>query len=806
MIIMNVKKYNISMDLQMPSGSYDGQVIIDLDMLKKNEPIILNSVDLDIKSIKINGASTTFRFNLPQEELLIDNPLVDGPAKLEILYSGAPTKSLVGLYRASQNPPMLSTQFEAIGARKMFPCIDNPGYKAVFEISVTVNKPYEAISNMPVKNTEDLGQKRRFNFKETPLMSTYLVYLGIGEFEKLEEKYNNISVGTIVVKGREVNKTKLALEYEKKFLKSHEDYFGIPYPLEKEVLIAVPEFAMGAMENWGAITFREILLFNDESSSIQSRRRSAEVIAHELVHQWFGNLVTMKWWNDLWLNESFATYIAFKAVDKLYPEWNIMADFIKSEMVEPMETDALNNTHPIYVNVKNPNEIDQIFDEISYGKGGNILRMIDYYIGEEVFQKGIMNYLKKYSYSNTEGYQFWAEMDAVSGIAVSKIVNDWLNRDGYPLVEVSLEGNTLKFIQKRFMLNGKHKEGIWSIPLVINIDGNVKKVLMEKRYMELPLDKTPSFVKVNHLQTGFYRVKYSQDLFNNLIKSVNQLSSYDKFGLVHDYYALLMSKDVKLRDYLSLVTAIQNETDPLCVTEISNELDELLLILENNKNLAKVTKNFLHYHVSRLGTVKKEGEKEDDSILRGLLMARLVLLDNQFAKFIAPKFHDYDKIDPELRLSVALAKARSSDIRGFSEIVEKYRSVKGDEDRIKLMSSLVYINDPAASSLAFAFMNSGEVKKQDLFSIIANAVKNPKTRNVAWEWAKLYLLDVLDLFKGASTPSRMLQRFIPLFGLYKKNEVLAFIHTNEGRLSYATMGIKKGLELMDIYISLSKSL
>ncbi|MHA2068924.1 MAG: M1 family metallopeptidase, partial [Candidatus Thorarchaeota archaeon] len=393
---LHVRRYDLFLELDYRNLKFEGKILVDL-VTKRN--VLLNSLNLNIK--KARAGEDSLKFSQNGENLIVETATFDG--KLEIEYSGLIQDSLVGIYRAPYNNTYLvTTQFEATNARRMFPCADRPEHKAEFKISLRIDKDLDAISNMPIESTNLEDDKKTVTFQTTPRMSTYLLYLGVGRFEEIKERLGKIDIVVASTPGR-AKKGGFALEVARKSIEFYQPYFDMPYSLPKIHLISVPEFSANAMENWGAITFRETALEVDEHSSFRTRKRVAEVVAHELAHQWFGNLVTMKWWNDLWLNESFATFMAYKVVDSVFPQWRVREDFLKNETFKAMDRDSLRNTHPIEVNIESPSEIEQIFDEISYSKGANILRMIEEYMGAEDFRKGLSNYLASYKFSNATG-------------------------------------------------------------------------------------------------------------------------------------------------------------------------------------------------------------------------------------------------------------------------------------------------------------------------------------------------------------------------------------------------------------------
>ena len=424
---MKVNTYSILLDVDSKSHSFAGHETISLQV--DNEQVILNSVDLDIAKISIEGKNTGFTVDKEKEEVAIEGKH-SGEIELEIEFSGKITGTLTGLYLANTpETEFYTTQFESSGARRVFPAIDNPGYKAEFHLTLKLDESLDAISNMPVKSEKKEEGKKVIEFEKTPRMSTYLLYIGIGKFDSRSKKFRDVDIILSAPKGH-LTESNYPIDVAENSLKYYEGYFDINYVLPKMHLISVPEFAAGAMENWGAITFREVLLMVDESTSTSVRKTIAEVIAHEIAHQWFGNLVTMKWWNDLWLNESFATFMSYKMVNEMYPEWDTWGDFVMLRTSGALKGDALVNSHPIDAEVKNPNEVAQIFDEISYGKGGSILRMIESYVGHDNFRDGIRKYLKDHSYDNAKGTDLWTSIGNISDQPVNRIMEAWIKKKG----------------------------------------------------------------------------------------------------------------------------------------------------------------------------------------------------------------------------------------------------------------------------------------------------------------------------------------------------------------------------------------
>ena len=518
MLDINPINYKLNFEPNFQNFTFKGKETIKVNLKKNVKKIVLNSAELKINELSIitkkGEISSKFKLNPNKEELYIDfNDKISGEIEIKIDFEGIHNDKMSGFYRSlhkfdNKIYNMVTTQFEAVDARRAFPCFDEPKAKATFDIELLVPTGLQTISNMPIKQKKKKIGKNLFIFDTTPIMSTYLLYLGVGDFDYLEDNLRKTKMRVITPKGKR-NQGKIALDLAKKFLNYYENYFKIPFPLPKIDFIAIPDFASGAMENWGAITFREIdLLFDEKNSSKTNLHRIAEVIAHELAHQWFGNLVTMKWWNDLWLNESFATFMATKAVNDIFPEWEFENNFILDSVNSGMRLDSLKSSHPINVKVTNPSEVNEIFDEISYDKGGSILRMLEDYIGKENFRNGLNIYLNRHKYGNTETNDLWKSLTETSKKPIKEIMDTWIQQVGYPIIETNLEDLKLTLNQKRFlsMGNSSGKES-WMIPLSIRTEDKFISDIMKTNNYKLNIDNNTKWLKINFGQKGFYRVK-----------------------------------------------------------------------------------------------------------------------------------------------------------------------------------------------------------------------------------------------------------------------------------------------------------
>lgn len=785
LVIMQVRSYDLFLDIDFQNLEFKGRVLIELE---SERDVILNCIGLKILNSRADGRSCQFEQN--DENLTIRT----GPFRgtLEIEYAGSIPDLLVGIYRAPYNGTyMITTQFEAAHARRMFPCVDHPEYKAEFKLTVKINKDLDTISNTPIESVKVQADKKIVSFQKTPRMSTYLLYLGIGKFDEAGEKLGNIDVIVATTPGK-VSKGKFALEAAKKSIELYESYFGIPYMLPKVHLISVPEFAAGAMENWGAITFREAALEVDENSSVKTRQRVAEVVAHELAHQWFGNLVTMKWWNDLWLNESFATFMGYKVVDAVYPQWKIWQDFLIREASGAMARDSLRNTHPIEVEITSPNEIAQIFDEISYGKGACILRMIEAYLGTDYFRKGIENYLTQHKFSNATGKDLWSSLEEVSGKQVKMIMSEWIRKPGYPVITAMTSEGKLMLKQERFLLSGASEKDVWPIPITMKLDRESKTLLLNEEEKVIDIKDVKS-LKLNLDHTGFYRVRY-KGLYDLIWRS--ELSALDRWQIVFDAVAFLVSGKMPFDEYLNLVKRYCGEQDYLPAHEVSDQLLSLYLIMPSR--VAEITREF---HRSQLKIL--EGKTDERSLtLRGIMASRLAIVDESYARDLGSKFHDYEKVEPDMRGAVAVAYARA--FGNFENIVMRYRESDSDEEKIRLLNAMMSFKETSLIALSLGLALSGEVKRQDVGSIILAGAANPDAKDLTWIWLKVNIGRLLKLHEGTGRLSQILLSVIPILGIGRVEEVERFFKENE--IPQAKKGIEAGIERLKIYERLVKKM
>lgn len=781
---MQVRSYELFIDLDFERLTFNGKVVI---QIQSEHDVVLNAVGLNILSA--DSVGRRFQFKRTGEDLLVETGPFNGA--LEVKYEGSIPNSLAGIYRAPyDHTHIVTTHFEAAQARRMFPCVDRPDAKAEFRVAVSIAKDLIAISNMPVESVTGNGSRKLVKFQKTPRMSTYLLYLGVGKFDQQTEKLGKTDIILATIPGKTAL-GKFAQIEAKKAMEFYEKYYNISYTLPKVHLIAVPEFAMGAMENWGAITFRETALLIDASSSTRSKRRVSEVVAHELAHQWFGNLVTMKWWDDIWLNESFATLMAYKVLDSIHPDWKAWDDFLRGETAGAMARDRLKNTHPIEVRVKSPDEIEQIFDAISYGKGASILRMIEAYIGKDAFENGIQRYLSKHAYGNATGDDLWASLEETSGEHVRKIMTSWIKQPGFPVVTIQINEGNITLRQERFLISGAVSNGTWPIPIVMEINGQTRSFLFEKVEESIKVERVKS-LKVNVQRAGFYLVRYLG--CEDLVWKSNP-SAIDRWGIVSDAFALLLAGKLSFDEYSSLIGRFNQESSCLPANEVSDQLSLLYTILPSNVSQLSST-----FHRSQL-LILRERTDENSSILRGTIASRLTLVDKNYASELAQQFKEFQNIEPDMKQAIALAYARSTN--DYDTLLKTYRGSKSDEDRVRLLNAMTAVTDETLAKRTLEFSMSGEVKRQDVRTVILASTEKPDAKNLTWTWLQINLEKLRGLYQSTGILSGTLLSIIPVLGIGRVTELENYF--DEHKMPDAEVGIRAGLEKLRAYDRLVRS-
>jgi len=750
--------YELMFEPLFHNFKFNGEEIITLNLSKPTNSIKLDAAELSIKESHIMQGgkiiSSESSLNEKDEKLTIKLvKKIKGKAKLSIKFTGTLNDRLLGFYKSQYKDKngkikyLATTQFEAADARRAFPCWDEPAVKATFDVSLLVDKHLDAISNMPVISKKKTGTKILYKFVRTPIMSTYLLYLGVGEFEYLHGKLRNIKIRIVTTKGNK-NKGKLSLDFTKKFLGEYEKYFGIKYPLPKLDMIAIPDFAAGAMENWGAITFREaILLYDSKTSSTRTKQYIAEVISHELAHQWFGNLVTMKWWNDLWLNESFATFMATKIVNKFYPEWDLWDQFLGDAMLEAMSLDALKNSHPINVDVKHPAQIREIFDAISYDKGGNVLRMLENYVGIENFRKGLKYYLTQHKYSNAEGQDLWKSIGKVAHKPVDAMMKTWIDQVGYPVVDVKRNNSKVSLTQRRFLSDGSiSSKNRWSIPIHIEEGNHESSILMKSQKSVVSLKNIDSNFIVNSGRYGFYRVQYDDNSLANLSLLIDEkiLNHVDRWSLQNDLFSQCVSGTKQIQEYLDFTTSYHDEDNYITLQNLAQNLYHLYKLTRKEKfsdEIRTYTAQFLGTIFDRLGWDSQKNEKHTNALLRSFVITALGKLgDKEILNEARKRFNKFLKnknsLAADLQEPVFVLVAWQGNEKTYNKLLSLYKKSTLQEEKIRFLMAMCNFKQKNLLLKTLALSLTPEVRSQNIRVPIMGVSANIYGSDILWPWLK----------------------------------------------------------------------
>ncbi|XP_020088799.1 aminopeptidase M1-like [Ananas comosus] len=773
------KRYDLFLKPDLASCTFSGSVRIALDVVGHTRFLVLNAADLAVKegSVWFRSSSSSEEIRpveivaVEGDEILIirfDRLLPRGEGVLGIGFQGTLNDKMKGFYRSTyeykgEKKNMAVTQFEPVDARRCFPCWDEPVCKATFKITLEVPSELVALSNMPVVDEKLDGPNRIVSFEESPIMSTYLVAIVVGLFDYVEASTSDGTKVRVYCQVGKSSQGKFALDVAVKTLDLYKKYFAVPYPLPKLDMVAIPDFAAGAMENYGLVTYRETaLLFDDRHSAASNKQRVAIVVAHELAHQWFGNLVTMEWWTHLWLNEGFATWVSYLAADSLFPEWNVWTQFL-DETTTGLRLDALTESHPIEVDINHASEIEEIFDAISYKKGASVIRMLQSYLGAECFQKALASYIKKFAYSNAKTEDLWAVLEKESGEPVKKLMHSWTKQKGYPVLSVKVRDGNLEFEQTQFLSSGSSGVGQWIVPITLCCCSykSQEKFLLETKSDKMNLTKLcDSFdsgkggkfwIKVNVNQTGFYRVNYDDELASKLRYAIesHQLTATDRFGVLDDSFALSMACKQTLSSLLSLMAAYKEESEYTVLSHIITTSYKVVdVVADAAPELVDDIKTFfislLQYPAEKLGWDPKDGESHLDAMLRGEILTALAEFGHDITINEAVKrFHafmedrDTSLLPPDTRKAayVALMKTvNNSNKVGYESLLRIYRETDLSQEKVRILSALASSPDPSVVLEALNFLLSSEVRNQDAVHGLAGISR--EGRDVAWMWLK----------------------------------------------------------------------
>ncbi len=675
-----------------------------------------------------------------------------GSYTISLQFKGKITRNMNGMYpcfftHEDKEKMLIGTQFESHHAREVFPCVDEPEAKATFDLTLTTPKGEAVVSNTPIKTQTTKANKSVTTFERTPHMSTYLLAFVFGEMDFLEGvTKQGVTVRTYATPDN-VKFTRFALETGIKILEFYDDYFGIPYPLAKCDMIALPDFASGAMENWGCITYREhAFLVDPENTSVSSKQYVAMVVAHELAHQWFGNLVTMQWWTDLWLNEGFASWIEYMAVDHIFPEWKMWTQFIVDEQQQALKLDALEHTHAIEVPINHPDEIRTIFDAISYSKGSSVIHMLYHYLGHKAFQAGLRYYLKQNAYKNTVTSDLWSALEEASEKPVQQFMQSWTSLPGYPIVSANVSETNVELHQERFVLNPKGRKRLtqhtnWPIALLPN-HKSLPEVLSTQ---ETGIHSHAQQLKLNMGQSGLYRVAYNAAHIHELGQMVRRgrLTTLDRLGILADSFEAAKAGYCETTQALHLLEAYKLEDDNAVWDVIATNVGAVRSIM-NDDPLREAMKPYIRKLVAkqldRLGWEPKANESYFDTLLRPTILGMAAgaeeepVVKKALSLFSSASSNSGTILNPNVRGLVYSTAARHGNKDTFNTLVAMHNATSFSEERLNICAALCSFEDPKLIKKALAMITTKDVRLQDVAYWLVYSFSNRHAKEMTWEW------------------------------------------------------------------------
>ncbi|KAK5856953.1 hypothetical protein PBY51_010228 [Eleginops maclovinus] len=786
---VNPVHYDLHLEPDLEDDTYTGTVDIHVEVSKPTRHLWLHIRETFVSAIprlRMQGGKAGQRemavkgcFEYVSQQYVVVEATqelpVTGPGEVYVLsldFQGFLNGSVVGFYRViyiedGDTKKIAATDHEPTDARKSFPCFDEPNKKATYNISITHDDKYGALSNMPPQGTPEQlpGNKVKTSFEKSVPMSTYLVCFAVHQFSHLERTSAKGIPLRIYAQPSQLKTAEYAANTTKVIFDYFEEYFNMTYSIPKLDKIAIPDFGTGAMENWGLITYRETnLLYDDKQSSSYNKQRVASVIAHELVHQWFGNIVTMDWWDDLWLNEGFASFFEYVGVEKAEPNWGMRDIMIISDVLPVMVDDALLSSHPIIVEVSTPAEITSVFDGISYSKGASILRMLEDWMGKDLFRDGCRKYLKDYHFQNAKTANFWTSMAEVSGLPVADVMDTWTKQMGYPVLDLTVTETDAKLSQKRFLLDPNANASTtpsplgykWTIPVKwhsVKSNKNMSEIFYKsatEMVVKNYLASEDGLLKVNNDHIGFYRVNHDNLMWNAISEQLQnnhlELDAADRTSYIDDVFALARANVIDYGNAFNLTKYLKNETDYIVWERVSSSIAYVRDMLSDKEFYPKFQQLFRD-HVKAITTQLgwEDNGLQTERLLRETVLSISCQMGDEASLTEASRIFDQwisgslSSVAVNLRLLVyKYGMKKSADATKWNTMFIKYKSTTLAQEKDKLLYGLASVeNVELLYKLLEATKDESVVRSQDLFTVVRYVSLNPLGQDMAWEWTTL---------------------------------------------------------------------
>jgi puromycin-sensitive aminopeptidase len=837
-------RYDLELRPDLSAATFEGRVVIEVELLEESDRLVVNALELDLLRVRLEppggevGTSgsdqpplvPTVSFDEPNQMVILsfDRPLPAGMHRLTIEFTGTLNDQLRGFYRSTfrdlegRERVIATTQFEASDARRAFPCWDEPEFKAVFSVTLVVEEGLTGLSNGALMSTRERDDGRvEMRFADTMVMSTYLVAFVVGPYELTEpETVDGVPIRVAAVPGK-LALSSFALQVARHSLSFLADYFGIPYPGGKLDHVAVPDFAFGAMENLGCATYRESLLLADPESAAQTElQRIATVVAHETAHMWFGDLVTMKWWDGIWLNEAFATFMELTTSDHFRPEWQVWTAFGAGKAAA-LSIDGLLATRPVEFPVGRPEEAEGMFDVLTYQKGGSVLKMLEQYLGAEVFRKGIAHYLATHAYGNTETSDLWDAIETISGEPVRTIMGTWILQGGYPMVYASLgeDPATVVLRQKRFLYatpDGPGPQERWAVPVNLraSVQGTVhhERLLLQHGEASYTFPGPVDWVVVNDGAWGYYRTRYSSDLWARLSEAGpgSVLAPLERLQLVGDTWAAVVAGEASLDEWAAAASAVAADPDPDVWASISAGLYMLDLIGDDADRgaLRRFARQLTEPAWDAVGWEPRPDDNDRIATARSRIatvMAEQIgdqrVIAEARRRFSAHLAAPNDGLlPPDLIGAAARISVMAGGEEAWDQVLEAYRRAEGPQDRLRYLHALAVTEQEDLRTRTLELTLGPDVRSQDAPFVIAAVLGRRGAAAVVWGWVEANWAQVASRF-----PSSLLVRILEASWAVVDPDLAArmrsFCESND--LGISAVRLQQILERMDVHVALA---
>jgi puromycin-sensitive aminopeptidase len=824
------RRYELTLAPDLRNFTFEGAETVTVEVTEPVTEIVLNAAELDVTKATLHRTtddrtlqgSITIDTTRERATITLDGEAEPGEWQLDLVFTGILNDQLAGFYRSTfkdadgNERVIATTQFESTDARRAFPCWDEPDFKATFAVTLVVEQDLLAIANGSIVDERALDDGRRaVTFAETMVMSTYLVAFVVGPLEATDPvDVDGTPLRVVYVPGKR-HMADFALEAGAHSLRYFAEFFGIPYPSDKLDLIALPDFAFGAMENLGCVTFRETaLLVDPDAASRIELERVADVVAHEIAHMWFGDLVTMKWWNGIWLNEAFATFMELLAVDAFRPEWERWVSF-STGRAAAMNTDGMRTTRPVEFPVAAPEEAEGMFDVLTYQKGASVVRMLEQYLGAETFREGIRLYMRKHAHGNTETTDLWDAIEEASGEPVRSTMDSWIFQGGYPVVTVDSgdDGGSVELAQRRFRYLASPDDGDarWQVPVILraSVDGVVatRKLLLTEASATIEFGPGKvDWIVVNAGGSGFYRTRYSAELLRRLTADLDaaQLSAVERYNLLSDTWAAVWAGLAPVEDFIELARLFGDEQDPTVWSAVLAPFSvfERALPADQREGLQAFVRRLAGPAFARLGWTATEGEGEKIPTLRNLLLGTLGTVGaDPDVRWRAGELHakyleDRSAVDPDIVSSLVTIAAMTGGEGEYQQMLDRYRHPATPQEEVRYLMALASFGNEGLLRRTLD-MAATEVRTQNAPFVINGALANLDHGDQAWAWLKERWGELLEKFPDNSH-ARMVES-VAVLPSSVTDDVRAFLTEHPVKAGQRT--VEQTLERMDVNVA-----